>query len=54
MTHVAEANGYDNFNMRAYVPSHKKLLLLPVAFAKAQMTPTLKWPPATDGAAGAR
>jgi len=25
-----EANGYDNFNVRAYVPTHKKLLLLPV------------------------
>ena len=40
-----EANGYDNFNVRAYVPTHKKLLLLPVAFAKAYSTPTLSWPP---------
>ena len=31
-----QANGYDNFNLRAYVPSHTKLLLLPVAYFKAQ------------------
>lgn len=38
-----EANGYDNFNLRAYVPSHKKLLLLPVAYLKAQAQVTMKW-----------
>ena len=31
-----EANGYDNFNKRAYVSSARKLLLLPLAYAKAQ------------------
>lgn len=31
-----EANDYDNFNRRAYVTSQQKLLMLPVAYAKAQ------------------
>jgi len=44
-----EANNYDNFNMRAYVPSYKKLLLLPVAYIKAAMTPTLRSPATTEG-----
>eukprot|EP00887_Chlorella_sp_A99_P004022 scaffold11.g4022.t1 len=32
-----EANGYNNFTMRAYVSKAKKLLLLPVALAYAQV-----------------
>ena len=34
-----EVNGYDNFNTRAYVPTHEKLLLLPLAAAKAFLGP---------------
>ena len=37
-----EANGYDCFNVRAYVPPATKLALLPFALAKATFTPTLK------------
>jgi phytoene synthase len=32
-----EANDYDNFNKRAYVPKWRKLVSLPQAFAKAVM-----------------
>lgn len=32
-----EANDYDNFSRRAYVPKVKKLASLPVAFARAVM-----------------
>ena len=49
-----EANGYDNFNVRAYVPTHKKLLLLPLAFVKAMATPTLSEEDAAVAVAAAR
>jgi phytoene synthase len=32
-----EANGYNNFNRRAYVPKWRKLASLPAAFAKAAL-----------------
>lgn len=32
-----EANGYDNFSRRAYVPKWRKLASLPLAFAKASL-----------------
>jgi phytoene synthase len=32
-----EANGYNNFTMRAYVPKWRKLASLPAAFAKAAL-----------------
>ena len=34
-----EANGYDNFNARAYVPKWKKFALLPVSFLRAKIRP---------------
>ncbi len=34
---AVEANDYDNFNMRAYVPKWKKFASLPKAFARAVM-----------------
>ena len=48
-----EANGYDNFNKRAYVSSAKKLLLLPVAFAKASTPGQVTMPAAPPAAAKA-
>lgn len=50
-----EANNYNNFTRRAYVPKWKKLLLLPVALAYAQvpgMAPT--GAPIGAGPAGSR
>ena len=35
-----EANGYDNFTQRAYVPKLQKFAMLPTSFAKAQQGPT--------------
>jgi phytoene synthase len=35
-----EANGYDNFTQRAYVPKMQKFAMLPTSFAKAQQGPT--------------
>jgi len=35
-----EANGYDNFTQRAYVPKLQKFGMLPTSFAKAQQGPT--------------
>jgi phytoene synthase len=34
-----EANGYDNFTQRAYVPKWKKFMTLPVAYANAMRPP---------------
>lgn len=34
-----EANDYDNFIKRAYVSKAKKLLFLPIAYAKSMMPP---------------
>lgn len=36
-----EANGYDNFTKRAYVPKWRKFASLPMAFMEAQVIPTL-------------
>jgi phytoene synthase len=35
-----EANGYDNFTQRAYVPKMQKFAMLPTSFVKAQQGPT--------------
>ena len=37
-----EANGYDNFTQRAYVPKLQKFAMLPTSFVKAQQGPTEK------------
>uniref|UniRef100_A0A453LL96 Uncharacterized protein n=1 Tax=Aegilops tauschii subsp. strangulata TaxID=200361 RepID=A0A453LL96_AEGTS len=34
-----EANGYDNFSKRAYVPKAKKLAALPKAYLRSLMPP---------------
>jgi phytoene synthase len=49
-----EANGYNNFTQRAYVPKWKKFLSLPKAFIAANMPMT--HPPAAnpDAAAATR
>ena len=36
-----EANGYDNFTKRAYVPKWQKSLALPAAFVRSQYAPSL-------------
>lgn len=37
-----EANGYDNFTMRAYVPKSQKFASLPAAFMRAYMPPKVR------------
>ena len=36
-----EANDYDNFTQRAYVPKMQKFLMLPAAYSKAQPAMTM-------------
>ena len=36
-----EANEYNNFTMRAYVPKWQKMLALPAAFLRSQYAPNL-------------
>ena len=36
-----EANGYNNFTKRAYVPKWQKTLTLPLAFVRSQYAPSL-------------
>lgn len=44
-----EANDYDNFTKRAYVSKAKKLLFLPIAYARSTMLPTRKLSHAIKG-----
>lgn len=44
-----EANDYDNFTRRAYVSKAKKLLFLPIAYARSTMPPTRKLSHAIKG-----
>lgn len=37
-----QANDYNNFTQRAYVPKWKKLISLPAAYARASMRPLAK------------
>lgn len=43
-----EANDYNNFTRRAYVSKTKKLLSLPIAYAKALSPPSTKLSPAME------